>query len=411
MLNRIPLTVVFLLLASSLTAAQSGNDEPQHFGITDDSWRGATRLVEIAAEMDIRVDLRSEIDLMELAPGDALLILHPTDHLPAGDIADFVRAGGRVAVADDFGTGDEVFAAFGLRLGPYGASPATPTLRGNDNLPIARAYGQHPLTDGVQSLVTNHPATLTHPNLEPIFGFEEGGAIAYAGAIEEGRFVAFSDPSLFINNMMEFRGNERLARNLLRYLGAAGGVVWIAAPPVQIRGSTSAAGRAARLETWLEEASAAEMPPGALWILASVLLVVAVLLTTTMVRGGSPYSEEALLPPPFLGTGIEQQVRFYESRGAPLVYPAISYRRELEKILRIKLSLPTHLSLGALESRLRAAGVPAKLSAELKAALLTLREFEERHNHPSPPKIDAAQLSKLIKTGEQTLAALEAAPP
>ena len=84
--------------------------------------------------------------------------------------------------------------------------------------PIATARIDHPLAVDVGELVTNHPAALTRvEGATAILGFDEG-AVVVAGERGTGRFVAVSDPSVFINRMQEFQGNVQFVANLLRWL-------------------------------------------------------------------------------------------------------------------------------------------------------------------------------------------------
>src|SRR5579862_9940264 len=53
----------------------------------------------------------------------------------------------------------------------------------------------------------------------PVVSFGNGDAIVVAGERGPGRFAVVSDPSIFINRMLEFPGDLRLTNNLLRWLG------------------------------------------------------------------------------------------------------------------------------------------------------------------------------------------------
>ncbi|MDH5491251.1 MAG: hypothetical protein OEY14_04805, partial [Myxococcales bacterium] len=150
---------------------------------------------------------------------DSLLIVYPTRALPASGLSEFLGRGGRIALADDYGSGESLLRVYGITRRP-GVRGDPATLRSNPGLPVARAAIQHPLTEGVGTLVTNHPAILEHAELRPIFALEgDADGLLLTGAVGEGRLLALSDPSVLINNMLEFRGNRRFARNLLRYLG------------------------------------------------------------------------------------------------------------------------------------------------------------------------------------------------
>src|SRR5262249_43470448 len=70
--------------------------------------------------------------------------------------------------------------------------------------------------------VTNHPAALDRvEGATTVVAFDEG-AVVVAGERGNGRFVAISDPSIFINRMQQFRGDVQLTANLLRWLDRGG---------------------------------------------------------------------------------------------------------------------------------------------------------------------------------------------
>src|SRR5690606_20633598 len=140
----------------------------------------------------------------------------------------------------------------------------------------------HPLTEGVRALVTNHPAVVHHPDLEPIFSFGERDAVVLAGAVGAGRLVTIGDPSVLINNMLELRGNQRFAENLVDYLAERRGRLFVITPDAQLVGRYGEPGADRPLHdlrALLERAAAAELPEGALRIvaaaLAGILLVLA----------------------------------------------------------------------------------------------------------------------------------------
>jgi hypothetical protein len=63
-------------------------------------------------------------------------------------------------------------------------------------------------------------------------------AVVLAGAVSSGRLIVLGDPSVLINNMMQFRGNKRFALNLLQYLTSNGGSgkVYLMLPEATLHG-------------------------------------------------------------------------------------------------------------------------------------------------------------------------------
>ncbi len=202
------------------------------FDFHDSSWDGAEALVRLAQEElgASHVVTSNELDWASLTPRDALLILHPEVTLDSNSLAAFLRAGGRVALLDDFGAGDELLRRFGLGRGPPPASPAR-MLRDNPNLPIAEPAHEvkeggadvvHPIVAQVPFVILNHPTSLTHKGLSQVLVVRGSDGsetpVAIAGQVGRGRIFAASDPSVFINEMLRYEGNRALARGLLTYL-------------------------------------------------------------------------------------------------------------------------------------------------------------------------------------------------
>jgi hypothetical protein len=187
-------------------------------------WNGLTQLRAIAEGFRLRVDVFTRLDWEDLGSEDILFILYPINRVEPGHLAGFIRNGGHVMLADDFGDSGAAIARLGmLRQQPSGVSAA----RFYKDLPFAPIATplspQHPLATGVTELHTNHPAVLTEvKGPEVVFGFGDGEGVVAAGAIGDGRFIVCSDPSLFINRMLQFEGNLQLAINAIRFLNRDG---------------------------------------------------------------------------------------------------------------------------------------------------------------------------------------------
>jgi hypothetical protein len=216
--------------------AQSSIDtlsEEEPFGTGSSRWDGYAEFVrlaqrEIGAE---RVVLTKSLSYAEISSHDAIIIAHPTAHLNEASLSSFLVAGGRLAVLDDFGQSEIFLRNFGIiRLPP----PPHPSqlLRGNLNLPVAvpsvqitqgAQRGRHPVAAGVERVMTNHPRVLQHPELTPVLEIVDkdgrSHALAVTGVIaQRGRLFALGDPSVFINLMLRYPDNRKLAEGLIHYL-------------------------------------------------------------------------------------------------------------------------------------------------------------------------------------------------
>jgi hypothetical protein len=161
------------------------------------------------------------------------LILHPTRALSSARVSKFLRAGGRVAIIDDFGAGARILEHFGIERIPIPSRPMA-TLRHNADLAIAepvreplegRGEQVHPTVENVERLVTNHPTGLRHPKMGQVLkirGVDEPDVVlALAGELDEvklGKLFAMGDPSALINQMLRYPGNRAFATGLIHYL-------------------------------------------------------------------------------------------------------------------------------------------------------------------------------------------------
>jgi hypothetical protein len=172
--------------------------------------------------MGFKVDSVSSLEWSELSAEDILVLIYPLQRVDPGRLGAFVQAGGNLVIADDFGEAKDAMQALGLLRAEVDTPRASKYYDGRTWAPIATARADHPLGVDVGEVVTNHPAALTRiEGAVSVVGFDEG-AVVVAGERGSGKFVAISDPSIFINRMLMFRGNIQLATNLLRYLDRGG---------------------------------------------------------------------------------------------------------------------------------------------------------------------------------------------
>ncbi len=254
-------------------------------------WNGMARFVALAEGMGFEVQVVSELEWGDLGAEDMLFLVYPLQRVDPGRLGAFVQAGGHAVIADDFGAGREAMRGLGLLRADTTAPVAS---RYEDNqpwAPVATSRGDHPVARDVGEVVANHPAALTRvEGAEVVVAFKEG-ALVVAGERGSGRFVATSDPSLFINHMqLHFRGNVQLAINILRWLDRGGRVKRI----VLLRGDVPMYGdprafiddprggdlgrTVADLNYWLSKRDEWLLTPGAMKALAAVLAALLLLL-------------------------------------------------------------------------------------------------------------------------------------
>ena len=226
---RVLATLAALVLALSIVPRDA---RAAAFELGDTAWEGESELLEIArSELGAaRVQAVAVLNWDDVRPEDGVLAIHPLQAMDESDTAAFMKAGGRLAILDDYGRGDETLTRFRIERIPPPSRPVA-ALRNKAALAIAEPVvdvvaghsgGPHPVVAHVQQLVTNHPMGLRHPNLSPVLRIRAIGepdvVIAVAGQVGKGRLFAMSDPSATINQMLRYPGNRAFVAGLVRYL-------------------------------------------------------------------------------------------------------------------------------------------------------------------------------------------------
>lgn len=228
------------------------------FDFNDTTWEGTSELLALARARlgGSRVEILAVLDWERLRPADGVLIVHPTVEVDYDEASAFLRAGGRVAVLDDFGKGDALLGRFQIRRVTAPLRPAR-ALRDNPSYAIAvpavqlvagQEQGRHPIVAQVREVVTNHPSAFTHPNLTPVLEIpargEPAATLAVTGIIvNRGRLFAMADSSASINLMLRYPGNRAFSEGLVDYLveddswGHRGGKLYLVANDFRQRGA------------------------------------------------------------------------------------------------------------------------------------------------------------------------------
>jgi hypothetical protein len=238
----------------AIAALVVSNAYAESFSVAKERWDSYSAFLRLARETigPARVEVEATVNWSALHAEDTLLVVHPETDLSFSETSAFLSAGGRIALLDDFGRGDDLLRRFQIqRVNP---APPTEALDGNPALAVAHpqiSQGPngddltHPIAEGVDSVVTNHPQGLVElPGVEltRVLSYAtqngEDVALAVVGVIGDskacglalpentravasarcGRLFALGDPSVFIDLMLEFPGNRKLAIGLLQYL-------------------------------------------------------------------------------------------------------------------------------------------------------------------------------------------------
>jgi hypothetical protein len=216
------LTLLLILAAPALARAQDA-DRPPDYEVTSTAWNGLSTFGKVVDGLGLELRVVSSLEWSEIDAEDILVLVWPLRHVESVKVANFVHAGGHVVIADDFGEAGEAMNRLGLLRADVGAARSKRYHEGRMWAPIADVLARHPITDGVDEVVCNHPAVLTDVSgADALVGFPGGDAVVVAGQRGTGRFVVVSDPSIFINRMQQFPGNLTLTANMLRWLDRGG---------------------------------------------------------------------------------------------------------------------------------------------------------------------------------------------
>jgi hypothetical protein len=217
---RLAVTIAVVCALGTTARAQAPAADYDH---TSRAWNGMATFGRVIDGLGMKQVVVDTLEWSELDDTDILVLVYPLQRVDPRKVAAFVNAGGHVVIADDFGEAGDAMSRFGLLRADVGTPRARRYHEGRMFAPLADVLARHPITNGVDEVVCNHPAALTRvEGAEPLIGFSGGDAVVVAGTRGTGRFVVISDPSIMINRMMQFPGNLTLVVNTLRWLDRGG---------------------------------------------------------------------------------------------------------------------------------------------------------------------------------------------
>ena len=395
-------------------AAPAPTTEIADYDPQSTAWNGMASFVALAEGMGFEVTPVATLEWSDLTEDDILVLVYPLQRVDPSRLSSFVQAGGNVVLADDFGEGREAMSALGL-LRAEVTTPQGSRFQ-DDHLwaPIATVRApDHPIAAGVDDVVTNHPAALTHVDgATEVIGFDTG-AIVVAGERGTGRFVAIADPSILINRMQSFPGNVAVATNVLRWLSRDGHARHV----VLLRGDVPMFGdprpyiadphagevgkSVADLNDWLSERRAWLLTPPAMRTLAALLAIALLGLAIfalpvrrgpridgAWLRFGRPARRDdahVLIDAAERGTGptlvlasvlrdhVQRLLELELAHGEPLYSLT---QQELVAQLTQKLGDEAGAAIGRVYRRLRALPSRSQAAAPWSAGQLTRRDFD-----------------------------------
>ena len=227
------LTIIALVYAASTSSAA--------FGAYNSQWDGTGELRNVAADAGANVTVGTNVSQYPTTGADSTVavVLSPAEPYSPNErtrIAAFVRSGGTLVVAEDYRPeGNALLATVGADA-RFDGRPVYDNRNyyRNSSLPEVTPTGDYPETAGVDTVVLNYGTTVRAGNATTLVTTSEyayldtngdgelDGAeqlasrpVVTSEPVGDGRVIAVSDPSLFVNAMLERGDNRQFVRNLI----------------------------------------------------------------------------------------------------------------------------------------------------------------------------------------------------
>jgi len=243
--------VAIALLSVSMVAPAISTTED--FSIFNSGWNGTSGLAVMAYRTgklvptfqvgstgtDITV---TQVALTTIAPDPgtgALVIIGPTKEFTDAEgtlVGDFVRDGGRLVLADDFGTGNSLLSKMGAGSRFSGQLVMDLAFEKQPEFSVVFDIAPDPLTTNVSALLFNYPSSVTvNISTTPVIARSSvaswrdvnGNKLQDPGEprgpfplvarerLGLGTILLLSDPSVLINGMRDYMDNDAFAENLV----------------------------------------------------------------------------------------------------------------------------------------------------------------------------------------------------
>ncbi len=235
--------IVFLSVAAPILMNSAD------FSIYNPGWNGCSDLAVRTSELGrIRPNIElaegksTEITQRELTGYDvepydtSILIIGPDQEFTEGEkefLDDFLREGGRLMLADSYGTGNTLLEGLDTNSSFYSDPVLDLAFDKEPHFGIAYDVEEHELTQNVSHVMLNNPTGIDKDeeavsllNSSRASWMERDGEKIREGPFPlltvegygEGELILVSDPSLFINSMRDKMDNDIFVQNMLLYL-------------------------------------------------------------------------------------------------------------------------------------------------------------------------------------------------
>jgi len=232
------LLLVALVITVAVAVGWAASTSTTAFGAYNPAWDGASDLSDEAAAAGSEAVVATEMAAYADAPpnGTTAVILSPDSPYTDAESArlrQFLQAGGTLIVAEDFGPhSNPLLVDLGVETRVDGRLVRDEhDYYRTPNLTVATGVTDHPLTRDASRLTLNHGTVLRPGEARVLvrtgrYAYLDGNRnadldetesmgrypVATVESVGEGWVVVVSDPSLFVNAMLDRRGNRAFVR-------------------------------------------------------------------------------------------------------------------------------------------------------------------------------------------------------
>jgi len=239
--------VVGLMLIFSISAPLVTTNAD--FSIYNTGWNGCSRLavrtyetgdftpnLRLAHNQDFEVNQRSIMEYSVVPNSTSMVFLGPDLDFSSEEIEyidNFLSEGGKVLLADDYGTGNQLLSGLNTTSRFAGETLFDLSFEKNPEFSVIYDFRDHPITQELSFIMLNRPTYLRlDGDAVPLMNSTEGSWVEKDGedqqigkspimAVEQygdGELILLSDPSTMINSMIDRLDNEIFIMNLLDYI-------------------------------------------------------------------------------------------------------------------------------------------------------------------------------------------------
>ncbi|WP_135306452.1 DUF4350 domain-containing protein [Haloarcula amylovorans] len=234
------LLLIVLVATLALTLVVAAGTSSASLGAYNPAWDGTSEVRAAAQANGTETTIARNVSAYRaVAPDRTVAVALSPDESYGEDVhavRSFVRSGGTLVVAEDYGThGNELLAAVGAEARVTG-TPLRDEQRAGPSpaFPRATATTNHTYTRGVDGIMLNHGSVVEPGNATPLLASSEFSYLDTNGngelddtevlerrpvvtveSVGEGTVLVISDPSLFLNSMLERSDNAAFLQAII----------------------------------------------------------------------------------------------------------------------------------------------------------------------------------------------------